>query len=251
MLLYFFFHAWYSIESPMPIYDNNSSPKPEGFISLSIKDLNLNDKYNNKLSDIALKMNLCLKKYGKKISINQLYPEFEWVKPSIHISGKEGFYIASFIEQIIAYNNTRIFDQSFINLKSYIINTFITKFTSFKVNDLIKSMINYFNFSDSCIIIFFIYLWRLKRIIIYSKNWKNIIITVMMIVVKWNEDWDWSTSTSDKHLENKSWAQFGYMNLLELNLLELEICKEIKWKFFVTKKQFEIAKALIHIKYFT
>jgi hypothetical protein len=41
------------------------------------------------------------------------------------------------------------------------------------------------------------------------------------------------------------------MNLLELNLLELEICKEIKWKFFVTKKQFEIAKALIHIKYFT
>jgi len=73
----------------------------------------------------------------------------------------------------------------------------------------------------------------------------------MMIVVKWNEDWDWSSSTSDKHLENKAWAQFGYINLLELNFLELEICKEIKWKFFVTKKQFEIAKALIYMKYFT
>ena len=167
MLLYLFFHAWYSIESPMLIYDNNSSPKPEGFISIS-KNLKLNEKYNNKLLAIVLKINLSLQKYGKKISINELYPEFEWIKPSIYISGKESFYIASFIEQIIAYNNTRIIDQSFINLKSYIINTFITKFTSFKVNDLIKSMINYFKFSESCIIIFFIYLiitagdWVLK-----------------------------------------------------------------------------------------
>jgi hypothetical protein len=242
MLLYLFFHAWYSIESPVIIYDHNSTPKPEGFVF--IQDL-------KKLSAIALKLNMCLKKYKKKITVNELYPEFEWIKPSIRISGKEGYYIASFIEQIIVYNNTRIFDQKFINLKDYIINTFITKFTSFKVNELIESMINFFKFSESCIIIFFIYLWRLNRIIIYSKNWKNILITVMMIVVKWNEDWDWSSSTSDKHLENKAWAQFGYINLLDLNFLEIEICKEIKWKFFVTKKQFQIAKTLIHMKYFT
>lgn len=245
MLLYLFFHAWYSIESPVIMYDNNSIPKPEGFIEC------FNETDKKKHSIIVSKLNLCLKKYEKKVTINELYPVFEWVKPSIHISGKEGYYIASFIEQIIAYNNTRIVDQSFINLKGYIINTFITNLTSFKVNDLIESMINFFKFSDSCIIIFFIYLWRLNRIFIHSKNWKNILITVMMIVVKWNEDWNWSSSTSDKHLENKAWAQFGYMNLFELNFLELEICKEIKWKFFVTKKQFEIAKALIHIKYFT
>lgn len=244
MLLYLFFHAWYSIDSPVLKYDNNSTPKPEGFIQF----FNVYD--NEHLTKIVLKLNLYLKKYKKKVTINELYPEFEWVKPSIYISGKEGYYIASFIEQIIAYNNTRILDQSFINLKGYIINSFISKFTSFKVNDLIESMINFFKFSDSCIIIFFIYLWRLNRIIIYSKNWKNILITVMMIVVKWNEDWDWSTSTSDKHLENKAWASFGYMNILELNFLELEICKEIKWNFFVTKKQFEMAKALIYIKYF-
>ena len=242
MLLYLFFHAWYSIDSPVIIYDHNSTSKPEGFIF--IQDL-------KKISVIASKLNLCLKKYKKKVTINELYPEFEWVKPSVYISGKEGYYIASFIEQIIAYNNTRIFDQRFINLKDYIINSFNNKFTSLKVNDLIESMINFFKFSYSCIIIFFIYLWRLNRIILYSKNWKNILITVMMIVVKWNEDWDWSSSTSDKHLENKAWATFGYMNILELNFLELEICKEIKWKFFVTKKQFVIAKALIHMKYFT
>ena len=244
MLLYLFFHAWYSIVSPVIIYDNNSTLNPEGYI----QSFDVTDK--QKLTVIASKLNLCLKKYEKKISVNELYPKFEWVKPSIHISGKEGYYIASFLEQIIAYNNKRIFDQSFINLKDYIINTFITKFTSFKVNDLIESMINFFKFSDSCIIIFFIYLWRLNRIIIHSKNWKNILITVMMIVVKWTEDWDWSSSTSDKHLENKAWASFGYMNILELNFLELEICKEIKWNFFVTKKQFEMAKALIYIKYF-
>jgi len=244
MLLYLFFHAWYSIDSPVIVYDNNCCPKPEGFLEC----INETDEKNRLV--IVSKLNLYLKKYKKKVTINELYPEFEWIKPSIRISGKEGYYIASFLEQIIAYNNTRIFDQSFINLKSYIINTSITKFTSFKVNDLIESMINFFKFSDSCIIIFFIYLWRLNRIIIHSKNWKNILITVMMIVVKWTEDWDWSSSTSDKHLENKAWASFGYMNILELNFLELEICKEIKWNFFVTKKQFEMAKALIYIKYF-
>jgi hypothetical protein len=245
MLLYLFFHAWYSIDSPVIIYDKNSTPNPEGYIQ------SFDITYKQKLTVIASKLNLCLKKYGKKISVNELYPKFEWVKPSIRISGKEGYYIASFLEQIIAYNNRRISDQKFINLKGYIINTFITDFNLFKVNELINSMIKFFKFSDSCIIIFFIYLWRLNRIIIHSKNWKNILITVMMIVVKWNEDWDWSTHTSDKHLENKEWAQFGYINLLELNFLELEICKEIKWKLFVTKKQFEIAKALIYIKYFT
>jgi hypothetical protein len=245
MLLYFFFHAWYSIDSPVLLHDNNFIPKPEGFLQC----FNEKDEKNHLM--IVSKLNLYLKKYKKKVTVNELYPEFEWIKPSIHISGKERNYIASFIEQIIAYNNTRIFDQSFINLKGYIINTFITKFTSYNVNDFLKSMINFFKFSDSCIIIFFIYLWRLNRIIIYSKNWKNILITVMMIVVKWNEDWDWSSSTSDKHLENKVWASFGYMNIFELNFLELEICKEIKWNFFVTKKQFEIAKILIHMKYFT
>jgi len=40
------------------------------------------------------------------------------------------------------------------------------------------------------------------------------------------------------------------MDILELNYLELEICKEIGWKFFVTKKQFEMANAIIHMKYF-
>ena len=177
MLLYLFFHAWYSIDSPVIVYDNSCCPKPEGFLQC----INETDEKNRLL--IVLKLNLYLKKYKKKVTINELYPEFEWVKPSIHISGKEGYYIASFIEQIIAYNNTRIFDQSFINLKGYIVNSFISKFTSFKVNDLIESMINFFKFSDSCIIIFFIYLWRLNRIILYSKNWKNILITVMMILL--------------------------------------------------------------------
>jgi hypothetical protein len=96
----------------------------------------------------------------------------------------------------------------------------------------------------------FIYLWRLDSIILYSKNWKNILIALMMVVVKWNEDWDWSSDTSDKHLENKAWALFANMDIIDLNYLELDICKKIRWKFFVTKKQFEMAKAIIHIKYF-
>jgi hypothetical protein len=71
-----------------------------------------------------------------------------------------------------------------------------------------------------------------------------------MLVVKWNEDWNWSSQESDKHLNNKEWASLGQMDIIELNYLELEICKKIGWKFFVTKKQFEIAKALIHMNYF-
>jgi hypothetical protein len=220
----------------------NSAPQPEG--------LELPFSRSRKLTTMTFKLNQRLQKYGKKIRIEELYPEFEWVRPSIRISGKEGEYIASFLEQIIAYNNARISDQGFINLKGYIIDTFMADFTSSKVSDLIESMIQFFKFSDSCVILFFIYLWRLNRIILHSKNWKNIFITVMMVVVKWNEDWDWSSRRSDKHLENKEWALFGQMDILELNYLELEICKEIDWKFFVTKKQFEMVKALIHMKYF-
>jgi hypothetical protein len=221
----------------------NSAPRPEG--------LKLPFNKTQKLSAIAFKLSQCLK---KNITVEELYPEFEWDRPSIRISGKEGGYICSFIEQIIVFNNARMIssdsDQGFINLKEFVIDTFTMEFTSSEVNNLIESMIKYFKVSDSCVILMFIYLWRLGSIILYSKNWKNILIALMMVVVKWNEDWDWSNRVSDKHLENKAWASFGQMDILDLNYLELDICKKIKWKFFVTKKQFEMAKAMIHMKYF-
>jgi hypothetical protein len=177
-------------------------------------------------------------------------------------------------ENQINHYRTKNKSISYFILKEYIIDTFTLDCTGdgsiepslsraclmgwqtgctssyYKVNDLVKSMINHFKFSDSCVILLFIYMWRLDSIILNSKNWKNILITLMMLVVKWNEDWDWSSNTSDKHLENKAWASFGQIDILDLNYLELDICKKIGWKFFVTKKQFEMAKALIHMKYF-
>ena len=79
------------------------------------------------------------------------------------------------------------------------------------------------------------------------------IIAIMMVVVKWNEDWNGnsnSNSNSNYHLSNNAWANFGNMSIYELNYLELLFCKDIKWKLFVTKNQFEMAKILIHMKYF-
>ena len=262
MSLYLVFHAWYrhSLSQPVSDSDPNSVPQPEGLIT--------EFDGTQELPVVVSKLNRRLKKHGQKVTVKELCTNIQWVRPSIRISDKEGEYIASFLERIIAYNNASIRDQKFINLKEYIIDTFMmdctvsegdsraclikTGCTSsyYKVNDLIKSMINHFKVSDSCVILLFIYLWRLDSIILNSKNWKNILITLMMLVVKWNEDWDWSSNTSDKHLENKAWASFGQMDILDLNYLELDICKKIGWKFFVTKKQFEMAKALIHMKYF-
>jgi Cyclin len=249
MSLYCFFHAWYSMVNSYALTDvldsepnPNSVPRPEG--------LELSFNMTRKLSVMASKLNKCLKKYEKNVTVNELYPEFEWVRPSIRISGMEGSYIASFLNQIIAYNNACISKKGFINLKEYIIDTFMTDFTSDVVNDLIESMIEYFKVSDSCVILLFIYMWRLDNIILHSKNWKHILITIMMVVVKWNEDWDWSSVASDKHLNNKEWATFGQIDILYLNNLELDICKKIGWRFFVTKNQFKMAKALIHMKYF-
>ena len=77
------------------------------------------------------------------------------------------------------------------------------------------------------------------------------IIAIMMVVVKWNEDWNGNCNANfNYHLSNCAWAKFGNMSINELNYLELLFCKDIKWKLFVTKKQFEMAKILIHIKYF-
>ena len=246
MLLYLVFHAWYRQSLSQPVSDSNTVPQPEGFIT----EFSVSASHT-----MALKLNRRLKEYGQKVTDEVLCPEFEWVRPSVRISGIEGTYIASFIEQIVTYNNASTSDQKFINLKEYIMDTIMMDCTGctssyYKVNDLIKSMIKYFKVSDSCVILLFIYLWRLDSIFLHSKNWKNILITLMMVVVKWNEDWDWSNDENGKHLDNKAWASFGHMDILDLNYLELDICKKIGWKFFVTKKQFEIAKILIHIKYF-
>jgi hypothetical protein len=246
MSLYLVFHAWYRQSLSQPVSDSNTVPQPEGLIT----EFSVSASHT-----MALKLNRRLKEYGQKVTDEVLCPEFEWVRPSVRISGIEGTYIASFIEQIITYNNASTSDQKFINLKEYIMDTIMMDCTGctssyYKVNDLIKSMIKYFKVSDSCVILLFIYLWRLDSIFLHSKNWKNILITLMMVVVKWNEDWDWSNDENGKHLDNKAWASFGHMDILDLNYLELDICKKIGWKFFVTKKQFEIAKILIHIKYF-
>lgn len=167
--------------------------------------------------------------------------------------GNEDVYIGSFIEQIISNNISHTTDKKFINLKKYIIDfDNQKKLYLYKVKDLIRSMIKYFKVSNSCVILLFIYLWRLKNIYLNTKNWKNMIIAIMMVVVKWNEDWNnnWNSNNSNDHLSNSVWAKFGNMSINELNYLELLFCKDIKWKLFVTKNQFEMAKILIHIKYF-
>jgi hypothetical protein len=180
---------------------------------------------------------------------NNIYSEFD---------GNEDMYIGSFIEQIISNNIdhmnhdiiARMTDKKFINLKKYIIDFNNQKqLYKYKVKELIESIIKYFKVSNSCVILLFIYLWRLKNIYLNTKNWKNMIIAIMMVVVKWNEDWNCNTN-SNYHLSNSAWAKFGNMSIYELNYLELLFCKDIKWKLFVTKNQFEMAKILIHMKYF-
>lgn len=201
-----------------------------------------------------------------KFDRNRIYSEFESDKNTY---SNEDVYIGSFIEQIINNNidhMTRTGDtgyiyahicassKKFINLKNYIIDfNNQKKLYIYKVKDLIKSIINFFKVSNSCVVLLFIYLWRLKNIYLNTKNWKNMIIAIMMVVVKWNEDWNGnsnSNSNSNYHLSNNTWAKFGNMSIYELNYLELLFCKDIKWKLFVTKNQFEMAKILIHIKYF-
>lgn len=185
-------------------------------------------------------------KFNSKLYI---YSEFESDK---NTNGNEDVYIGSFIEQIISNNISHMTDKKFINLKKYIIDFNNQKqLYLYKVKDLIRSMIKYFKVSNSCVILLFIYLWRLKNIYLNTKNWKNMIIAIMMVVVKWNEDWNGnSNSNSNYHLSNNAWANFGNMSIYELNYLELLFCKDIKWKLFVTKNQFEMAKILIHMKYF-
>jgi hypothetical protein len=211
-----------------------------------------------------------------KFDRNNIYSEFECDN---NIYGNEDVYIGSFIEQIISNNidhmtrtgdiyahicgfsseldymsnhniTARMTDKKFINLKKYIINiNNQKKLYIYKVKDLIKNIINFFKISNSCVILLFIYLWRLKNIYLNTKNWKNMIIAIMMVVVKWNEDWNNNCNDND-HLSNSTWAKFGNMTIYELNYLELLFCKDIKWKLFVTKNQFEMAKILIHMKYF-
>ena len=161
-------------------------------------------------------------------------------------------YIGSFIEQIINNNIDYLKDKKFINLKKYIIDfDNQQQLYLYKVKDLIENIIKYFKVSNSCVILLFIYLWRLKNIYLNTTNWKNMIIAIMMVVVKWNEDWNGNCNFNfNYHLSNCAWAKFGNMSINELNYLELLFCKDIKWKLFVTKKQFEMAKILIHIKYF-
>jgi len=181
--------------------------------------------------------------------VKSMYSEFECDKNTY---SNYDMYIGSFIEQIINNNIDHLKDKKFINLKKYIIDFNNQKqLYIYKVKELIENIIKYFKVSNSCVILLFIYLWRLKNIYLNTTNWKNMIIAIMMVVVKWNEDWDGNCNANiNYHLSNCAWAKFGNMSINELNYLELLFCKDIKWKLFVTKKQFEMAKILIHIKYF-
>ena len=122
MSLYLVFHAWYSMihsYALIDIIENESNPNS----ALQPQGLELPFNITQKLSGMAYKLNQRLKKYNKKVTVEELYPEFEWVRPSIRISGIEVIYISSFLEQIIVYNNACMIssdsEQGFINLKEF------------------------------------------------------------------------------------------------------------------------------------
>ena len=73
MSLYCFFHAWYSMVNSYALTDvlesepnPNFVPRPEG--------LELSFNMTRKLSVIASKLNKCLKKYEKNVTVDELYP---------------------------------------------------------------------------------------------------------------------------------------------------------------------------------
>ena len=101
------------------------------------------------------------------------------------------------------------------------------------IKDFLLRISKYTKINESTLIIILIYIDRICKINNFQLNFKNIyklIISSMIIAIKYNEDYFYSTEV---------YAKLGGVTVQELNFLEIQFLSLIKFSLFVEKNLYD------------
>lgn len=104
---------------------------------------------------------------------------------------------------------------------------------SVSLNDYVERILKYTHIEESTLIIALIYIDRLcekQNLILTDSNIHRITYTAIILAVKYNED---------DYYSNNYYSKVGGVSITELNALELEFVKLIKYSLFIKREVFD------------
>jgi hypothetical protein len=170
--------------------------------------------------------------------------EYLSLNSSIAYIKKEDTIISKSNEEIIPIKTIEIISDLLNNIcegnkdKSELVNIKIKPFMTMNIptmpiKDYLLRLAQFANISESTIILILIYIDRICKINNFHLNFRNIyklIITSMIIAIKYNED----------HFYSKEvYAKLGGVTMKELNYLEFQFLILIKFSLFVEKDLYD------------
>jgi hypothetical protein len=170
--------------------------------------------------------------------------EYLSLNSSISSSKKSNKIINDLKEENIPFRTIEIISDLFNNIceenkdKSQNINNKINPFLtinipSMSIKDYLLRLAKFARINESTLIITLIYIDRICKINNFKLNFKNIyklIISSMIVAIKYNEDYFYSTEV---------YAKLGGLTVKELKYLEFQFLVLIKFCLFVEKELFD------------
>mmetsp|Transcript_76579 Transcript_76579/g.206338 ORF Transcript_76579/g.206338 Transcript_76579/m.206338 type:complete len:326 (-) Transcript_76579:434-1411(-) len=140
--------------------------------------------------------------------------------------------ICSILEEMIDDNNEQI---------PMIQGIHFAALATFSATYYIKRIMKYSEASPSCVVVGFHYLTKLMgrdpEIALNSCTMQRLLLVVMMAAIKF---------TMDSTVSNATWAQIGSIPLTELNALELDLLKRLKFRLFISPENYaSLAQQLV------
>ena len=170
--------------------------------------------------------------------------EYLSLNSSISNIKKEDTIISNLNEEIIPIKSIEIISDLLNNIcegnkdKSELVNIKIKPFMTMNIptmsiKDYLLRLSQFANISESTIILILIYIDRICKINNFHLNFRNIyklIISSMIIAVKYNED---------HYYSKEVYAKLGGVTMKELNYLEFQFLILIKFSLFVEKDLYD------------
>ena len=170
--------------------------------------------------------------------------EYLSLNSSISSSKKSNKIINDLKEENIPFKTIEIISDLFNNIceenkdKSQNINNKINPFLtinipSMPIKDYLLRLAKFTRINESTLIITLIYIDRICKINNFKLNYKNIyklIISSMIVAIKYNEDFFYS---------NEVYAKLGGLTVKELKYLEFQFLILIKFNLFIEKELFD------------
>jgi hypothetical protein len=112
---------------------------------------------------------------------------------------------------------------------------------SINAKDYLKRIHHFFNCSDACYVHALVYIRRIveidSAIIVCNLSVHRLLFVAMMLAAKFHDDF---------HYKNTYYATVGGMHAAEVNALEVQFLKRLKWNTSVSLEEYQICHKLVY-----